>query len=707
MMTLRYWGESLSNSGVLWRCELHQRGDHVPTELDGFPGEPLTIEWNADGGKMATLHTSAATLNVISKTDRQFLDLYQVEVGVVMLKVYRNGLLYWSGSLDPELYEEPYAYLDGYDVTLTFSDLASLDRVKWSRTGHMTFEQIIIESLNAAGIEHNEIVKHISTSVNDYSQPLTLSEYTLMCANFYDEDGEPMTVREVLEETLKPLALHLIQKNGRVLIFDTNALHALPSTPVVWASTDSNLSTDETYNNVTVNFSPYGDSEILKIEMDEKTTAADDTVPFTVHVDYATEGNVFTSPEGFLLYVGDKAKDNKLTLSGGARFFRIEPEYSNGDAAGVVMTARSRISPSDNYRLLKNTVASSGVYRNGVVISRPIIRTHPAHIALPTYQNKLDYKLKVSVELLFDVRYNPFEQSAEDNERGDWNSMKNWCNFGYIPLRLVLQDEAGRVLYHYRNKESMLQDTYVNRGEWVEGDCAMGECFLAYYDSNDRRSSTGFGAWAKNKPCIGYYQGELPSNMTVVGEGEFVKYPPSSGYLVMEIGSGVHQFDWNRQEKDIHPYVRWVMYRNMKIEVVKRNGRPYEVEDLEYKAWINRQAHEDLTIDTVIGTLPTASPTARGQILHSNDVVKTIHRAGITDSVEKLLIGTAYSAYANRSNILSGTVNIISDYTPMSDANVDGKYMVLSEHQKTWEDESEITMVEFTADNYEGIDYDE
>ena len=58
--------------------------------------------------------------------------------------VYRNGERYWTGILDTEQYEEPYSTLSGYEVSLTFSDFAALDRVKWNApTGYLSLRKII------------------------------------------------------------------------------------------------------------------------------------------------------------------------------------------------------------------------------------------------------------------------------------------------------------------------------------------------------------------------------------------------------------------------------------------------------------------------------------------------------------------------------------------------------------------------------------
>jgi hypothetical protein len=78
----------------------------------------------------------------------------------------------------------------------------------------------------------------------------------------------------------------------------------------------------------------------------------------------------------------------------------------------------------------------------------------------------------------------------------------------------------------------------------------------------------------------------------------------------------------------------------------------------------------------------------------------------VTDRLERLLIGTAYSQYAERKTTLSGTAELLPELLPLTEASTEGRFTLLSEVQHLQEDLSEITMAEFAADNYEGIDYE-
>lgn len=152
------------------------------------------------------------------------------------------------------------------------------------------------------------------------------------------------------------------------------------------------------------------------------------------------------------------------------------------------------------------------------------------------------------------------------------------------------------------------------------------------------------------------------------------------------------------------------MYQEPSITLCRRNYKEYEPNDIVDSAWINKAAKEEYSIDTILGTMPDrwGVPSARGALLTSGlSVYDKFARAGKEDRLERLLIGTVYSNYASRHNVLSGTVRLLPGFGVFGDANTAGKFIVLSEVQNCLEDTSEIKMVEFDEDNYEGIEYEQ
>ncbi len=730
---VRYRGAIVSKGGDIWRVNILQEGygRTQPWPLY-FPEEcPIEIEWS-ETDKLDPVQGSCATVKIISDSDRQYIDLYTVEVGAVRADIYRNGSLYWSGTLDTELYEEPYSNTYGYDVTLTFSDFACLDRLDWTGTGFMTVHAMVVRCLERCGISYGSIRKLISTSQYSYSgaDVLTLEELYINQENFTDEDGEVMTCREVLEETLKPFGLRIIQKAGKIYIYDLNALYAVSSTALEWGNSDDAVfAADKVYNNVKVTFSPYGDAEMMKGTVEEDPTQTDENGTAIYQNYHRNDYGSLDSLLGFRLHY-DLTHESNMEISGGARFFQINSVYSGQDETGVIASFKKgdyavaeEDGASTKVKQQLITPANCGTIKDGNVNTDTIIKCPKVYLGYVSYL-RTSYRLRVNLNLLFDVRYNPFESEGNYNDNASWKSgifnlnkhdgpyqnMQDWCNFGYVPIKLYIEDAEGNVLYHYRNRTIMESSSCAQTGNiWVAGAAAWGDAYLCYYDFDDRKSKSGFGGWKSNKQSIGYYRDDLPEKWKAIEDGEYLPLPPCGGYLVLEIGRGIHQFDYKREVKNIYKFCRWIAYKEPTITLCKKNYKEAETEDIEDSAWLNRAAKEELEIDTVIGTVSQnhGVPNAKGQIFKSTgEAYSKFTRAGVEDRLERLLIGTIYSQYATRHDTLSGTAKLLPGFGIYTERAISGKFILLSEVQNCKADESVIKMAELSEDNYQGIEYE-
>lgn len=715
-----YWGEFRSVAGTLYRVEILSDDNSYTAQRVYFPYDtPIEIEWN-EVDKLEPVQGSCLILSLESKSDRQFIDLYSIEVGKVRIDVYREGVLYWSGTLDPELYEEPYSQKKNYDVSFSFSDFAPLDRKKWNKTGVCSIQEVIDTCLSESGVNYTELVKYISTSMSDVENPIDLAALNVLCENFYDEEGEAMTMREVLDETLRPFALRMVQKGGKIYLYDLNSIHSdMATEEVYWDGVDAQLGVDKVYNNVKVTFSPYADAELINGQLEHEEILPD-AEGYSFLMDKPSSAGVYEpSISGFSLTVGEQ-EGQPLKLSNGAQFFRIDAAYSGNDEAGVIWACKRYAGhPIGEQFIGQSYFPRVFNQTSGLCESKPIITTKTAFIRPVTYRsgrfNRSKYQLRINLDVLFDVRHNPFESASGTNESDNWEDLQDWCNYGYIPVMLYLKDVEGNILYHYKNREIMESNHYVhdaNNSRWVAGAGEWGDMYLAYYDNGNRKSASGFGGWQTNKMMCGYYRGGFPKNWEVMEDGEYIDAPPESGYLELQIGSGVHQFDYEREVKDIYTKARWLMYKNPTIRIVNGVGKEIETEDIEDKAWVNIAAKDDLEVETIVGTYPDGvCPSARGLIMQGYTPVDEFCRPKDEEGnklparrLEHLLIGTVYSQYATRHNTLSGTVRVLPDMKVLTDASSSGKYVLLSEAQDLMQDTSEILMSEFAADCYDGIE---
>jgi hypothetical protein len=315
--------------------------------------------------------------------------------------------------------------------------------------------------------------------------------------------------------------------------------------------------------------------------------------------------------------------------------------------------------------------------------------------------------------VLYDVRKNPYEDASGYNESGNWSNFNNWANYGWILSQLVLMGDDGKT-YSFDNSETFTDKPDANfaGGDWIEG--SNGRLYLQFYNPSNYKSQTGFGGWQSNKRSVGYEFGTLPANFSKYINQEKIPMPPVGGIISLKIFKGVMSYD---NSDDVSPTTdnvnnisRWLAYRGLKLSIVKASGKEIDAEDVVVSAWLNKAAENEISLDTYIGSMHSRVPMAKGVVLqqsNSNLPVKKFTRAGITDTLENLLLGTLYSNYAGRKNTLEGTIQIVPTEQILSDkSSVNSRYLLLSERQDLQECFSEIKMAEIVEDSYTGIEYD-
>ena len=682
-MNLRYRYGFYSYKDVLYEVDIYQEGFSGEVQQVGYGESPVEIEWQ-ETDKLEPVQSSSATVQLFSDNDRQFVDLYTVKAGSVRLDVYREGSLYWSGTLDTELYEEPFSYKDGYCVELTFSDFAMLDRLKWNVRGFISMDQIIRKALDMSGVKYSAIDTRISTKTSSGASGSVYTAVSVLGDNFFDEDDKPMTIRKVLDETLRPFSLRMIQKGGKIVLYDLNQLYSETPEEVNWGRDDAVLSVDKTYSDVLLTFSPYEKTTLLDATIDPETVTGGSQ--YTTYVDNRFEADAV----GFRMTISDTG---------------VDPVYSGDSEAGIAWAYSTRKGTGGDFiQHVQPVLPPTGIVEM-------IFRAGPSSFIYPVNTDGSEkFQLKVTLNMLFDPRYNPFEDAGTYNEQGNWEEQQDRANFVYLPIKLTLRDENRNAILHLQNSGVKDTDYYYHSTtnvKWVSGEASWGNAYLCWWKGN-RKDESGLGGWQLNKQIIGYYRDTLPSRFDKMGDGEFIPFPDKYGYLELEVGTGLITWDYNKEinEKNYSQCRHW-WFKDPKIELVDGYGNSIQTKDVQYSAWINKDAKENLKIDTILGTLDEPSPVALGQLYKSSDhtIVSEFTRSDITGRLEKLLIATVYSNYSGRNIVLSGTTVILPSFSTYTDKNEAGNYILLAETQDLINDTSEIKMVQFSADNYEGVEF--
>ena len=776
-MTVRYAGEFLSRKGVRWRCEILQESDvALPVGELTFPAsEPLLIEWE-EVPLESPVCSSKATLTVVSPSDRTYIDLYTIKPGQIRLDVYmyvgEQKNLYWSGCLDPEFYEEPYDRGTNYDVSLTFSDYGILKRIPYDLSGKNTLFWVISSALQRSGIKGAGISQdYISSVINGSSYILNYIQ--IASENFFDEDGEALDYYKVLEGILQPLGLRIIQRYGGNYVYDINGLRSKAKTKrkIEWNGTGQQLGVGRVVNNIKVTFSPYSSAELQSGDL----TYEEEFGPEWTNLTSEEYGNTKynggavpsskTAPECYSYYIdydeahksnglwdynlisftifrapyGTKKCKGLAEIGSYNRYFKIFPNLGGQECEGVArgFYTGGHGGLTTGWPKLKGT----GALSHDQTLA---FRTTKSYLPTLSSDDAANYYIRIREEILVDPRYNPFEQSGDGNEGGNYDTFKSYASHAFVPVAITVYSENGNALYHYTNK-TLTQNGHpddsvrATLGSWTAGVASFGDAWLAYYNVDDLLKDTGLGGWSPNHHNFGkpwttgkrekkrkwhymdgygntkdFYQFD---SMKKIPDGQYIPYPPAGGYLEIVVYNGVYILDdtekfttdyANTLYKDKYGKIRWQLYKLPEVSVVKRTLTldKAEVDDIEYSGVVNVDAKESLDIDTICGTTPEVCPTAKGVFLNTDGLpLNTLTRAGRTDCPEHLFIGTLYSQFAERRTALSGQValdiGMLCLYYDEAQAS-DAVFMKTGEEQDLIDDSAESIFLEIRPDEYEG-----
>lgn len=762
---LRYRGEFLSRAGVTWRVDILQEADNAFAPIGALTfeaEESLMLEWE-EKGKEEVLQGCLATIQIESPGDRTYEDLYTIEVGRIRMDVYRNNALYWSGALDAEFYEEPYEKAEKYPVSLKFSDFGVLGRLKYDLGGMRTLREIVNYCIQRAGISATLDESLISTCISG-NTPMSLSDLKVRSDNFYDEDGEASTLQEVLEGILQPLGLRMMQRNGKVYVYDLNGLYTKGASKAIqWDGDSQTMGVDVVYNNAKITWSTYAQSgnlapdECWTEETDPNLSNLNNLSPknykgseyFTYYYQNDLEGWADATDKGFTLYVNAKGKN--ATLSDkftGARFFKIVPQYDGQECEGIAIMYPAvrgyKIVYSGGYQaqIQSTKIGVNPAYIQGTLadIDKYIFKS--ASVWIPPVDNTGKLIVRVKLEMMVDPRFNPFEQAENFMkwcEQKDWQEQWNARgNYLYIPVTIKFKPSGSDTVYCWDNRAVV--STNVNTGiatinaalgEWKTYNTASDDRpnvwgYLCYYDPSDRQEKSGVAnGWAANRQAINPHTKKIASILKNCEAGQYIPYPNfggAGGDLWVEVlGDGWQISDGGVSLSDSQvidsyglfhgddtrsPKCYWLLAKLPEIEVMNnvQFNAPINTDDVEYKATINESAKESLELDTICGSHANGVPTARGAYFNATtgSQIKQLTRAGRTTQIEELLIGTLYSQFADRKTKLEGEAKIAADgMVTYTEQNQEGKkFILVADTQNVIEDTSQAVITELRPDEY-------
>ena len=257
-----YYHEWYSDDETLLRLNFKKTTSGSMIEMEGQP-DPITIMLPTND-RFEVVRATGATLNLMSTTDMQFSNPGFIgdDPKEWLVEYLEDGTPMWFGYLERKMYTEPYTEVENYPITLYVQDgFNLLGRIRFTDAGvpyrgTMTQWEIIKLILEKWGLMDQVTLVHVGLST--YSRQIwyldenynhVLEGVFVKMENYIDEDGMPMTCREVLDTILKPYGAIIQRQGTEIYIYDINGLAGggddYPSAPdgrsvVGWTTTYDN-----------------------------------------------------------------------------------------------------------------------------------------------------------------------------------------------------------------------------------------------------------------------------------------------------------------------------------------------------------------------------------------------------------------------------------------------------------------------------------
>lgn len=744
-----------------WKVEILRWAEQTYQRIDmTFPGdEPLEIEWDEARVEEA-LQGSRATVRVISTSDRVWTDLYTLDSGMVVMRVYRRPLgssswaLHWTGRLDTEFYEEPYEERNGYVCTLVFTDLGAWERTSYTRPasgGEESLASLLFRALRANGMMDtaadgggvfpaaNVMAAGKLLTAADLSgegSAIDLGAVTVSPDNFFDEEGEPLTWRETVAGALQPLGLRIMQRGGRVWVMDWPSMLAQTPEAVEWSGESQSLGTGVSYQDMRVTFSPYPRSDYNAPEEVKGTSDSPATTYYSNALKVSDYGDPMEQNACIYTSFGVRRYTEGTGLGTAPQFQKSRTWSEFKGIAGSVAdcTAIEIAGSHQNCPNSALTGSSDTVYE--------ALRTAPVYVngmGLTPTENANAYRLNIRMQLLLDPRYNPFRPADEGADYGLDNSTKAWklwqdAGMVMMPVMVEICSADGTVLRHYDNTEAVAgyrgANVVYDLGDlepsyWKEGAGQWGCCWMMWYPDEITKESVPTDGWSSNRQptyirCTG---AKVIGRLLQGGDGWRVKWPTVSGWLRVRVGAKVCVFYKGKQSyktysgsgmpwcglasQEVALAVKWWAMRRPEVTVESAESmKAPEDEDVEYTGWLNATASESLEAETICGSVPKPSPHARGLYRLGGSAVTGMSRSGGRDCLERMMMGLWYSQYAGRLTTLSGeaydTQEAGAPGTLFTDAGQGSRlFLMTAETEHCGEGTADLTLTEAKAEHYD------
>lgn len=695
MINVKYWYEFKGLDDVLNRVEILCENATNPVEIKGADS-PFSIEY-IDAKKLDPVQGSRAGLRLISKKAFQFINLHTDDMQKYIVKFYRAGLLYWVGFLDSELYQENLADNPPYAVEFSGADFNILERLKFRNENEKSYTDIVtlITHLKRCfaklGLPFEKLYIGCSTvpkGVTMLAGETPLHVLYMMSHNFYDEDGEPMTCREVVESILQPFGLMMVQRGANVYIFDYNTVKGGLSMKRY------NFSTLSYEANEVVNFNLGNLSDIGFVSTEASYGFEEMVNNTTITSSLYADKNIFD--ESIKIQTLSEKKDNVVDEG------KYKVEYYNKDINVENLNGRE-------FAVYTNK-ESNGTLIAGLLPYKTTSNTSRSEFRVRVKKEYLigdsNYYLNVKLQAYANTRNNPFD--TDEKVPGDTSRAKAI----YLHCNLYMVDENGKKLAYYDNRGA-ISFGWISCGDtetmepgqlvlmFVNQDIASGEILNSWHTNSDLLTTSYIGGGFNSKILEKNYANGLNIPFTGI-------HGAINGYLVFEI---TDECPVDHPQGLGYPYtgVKNVFINDITFSIKDKDKADVTTDDYEFKSYVNKKVSADFEEITLkcISANEERVPLGKANMLKKKiegqyELQLSYTRAGQTDILERLLMCTIHSNYSAKNKRISVGVKMsknpaLSFCTYKSVIQSDGMY-ITGALLDFYNAKVKISAVEFSAD---------
>lgn len=216
-----------SKDGKVYEVKIEREGyTGKVTELKGQTS-PFTVTIDSEEFIYTPTRFSTATMAIFGGDYLQ--DLFSTDYRMHRITLYANGVAVWCGFIKPELYTQDYSS-DKFNLEINcYSAMSVLEFVEYKQAGEergfvslwSLLKKCVEESRGLYTAIYIPHVYGVSQSeYNNWNNPL--ERMMVSEQNFFDEDDNPMSLKEVLEEIMKLMNWTCADWNGELFFIDVD-----------------------------------------------------------------------------------------------------------------------------------------------------------------------------------------------------------------------------------------------------------------------------------------------------------------------------------------------------------------------------------------------------------------------------------------------------------------------------------------------------